>query len=126
METVSTEVQSEATKSFQSTISKCENALAQMTQKGSNTSLLDKRLDALKIGLALLENAWHQKPHHYSSEELAEAQKVLSSLFPSIENSHAKSKPGSPQHTLLERRLKSLDLAIQALDDYWIKNQSKL
>ncbi|MBZ5201975.1 hypothetical protein HU147_12165 [Planomicrobium chinense] len=118
METVSTEVRSEAIKSFQSTISKCENALDQMMQKGSNTSLLEKRLNALKIGLALLENAWYQKPPHHSSEELAEARKVLSGLLPSIENSYTKSNPGSPQRTLLERRLKSLDFAIQALDDY--------
>lgn len=119
METVSIEAQSEAIKSFQSTISKCETALAQMAQKGSNTALLNKRLNALEIGLAVLENAWHQKTYHYSSEDLAETRKVLSGLLPSIENSYAKSKPGSPQHTLLERRLKSLDLAIQALDDYW-------
>ncbi|SDH78968.1 hypothetical protein SAMN04487975_10815 [Planococcus glaciei] len=118
METVSTDARSEAIKSFQSTIRKCENAVAQMTQKGSNTALLKKRLNALEIGLAILENAWYQKRHPYTSGNLAEARQVLNGLLPSIEQSCAKSKPGSPQHTLLERRLKSLDLAIQALDDF--------
>lgn len=118
METVSTEARSEAIKSFQSTIRKCENALAQMTKKGSNTALLKKRLNALKIGLAVLENAWFEKRHPYTSGNLAEARQVLNGLLPSIEHSCAKSKPGSPQHTLLERRLQSLDLAIQALDDF--------
>ena len=124
METVSIEVQSEAIKSFQSTISKYETALAQMTQKGSNTALLNKRLNALKIGLAVLENAWLQKPHYYTPESLADARQVLNDLLPTIEHSYAKSKLGSPQRTLLERRIKSLKFALEALDDFLIKDES--
>lgn len=117
MENVSNEVQMESIKSFQSTIRKCENALAQMTQKGANTTLITKRLQVLHIGLALLEHVWNQRPHHYTQEDIAEARHVLTGLFPSIENSYAKSKAGSPQKTLLERRMKSLELAVQAIDD---------
>lgn len=117
MENVSNADKLESIKSFQSTIRKCENALAQMTQKGANTTLLEKRLKALYIGLAMLENVWNQKPHHYTQEDLAEARNVLNGLFPSIENIYAKSKAGSPQRTLLERRIKSLELAVQAIDD---------
>lgn len=116
MENVSNEIKLEAIKSFQSTISKCENALAQMTLKGANTTLLKKRLKALNIGLAILECAWNQKPHHYTKEDLAEAHNVFTSLFPSIENIYTKTKAGSPQKTLLERRIKSLELAIQAIE----------
>jgi hypothetical protein len=54
MEDVSNADKSEAIKSFQSAISKSENALAQMTQQGSNTTLLKKRLKALYTGLAML------------------------------------------------------------------------
>ena len=114
---MSDDVKLESIKSFQSTISKSENALAQMTQKGANTTLLKKRLKALYIGLAMLENVWYQKPHYYTQEDLAEARNVLEGLLPSIENSYAKSKAGSPQRTLLERRIKALELAIQANDD---------
>lgn len=117
MENVSNVATLESIKSFQSTISKCENALAQMTQKGSNTALLKKRLKAFYIGLAMLENGWSQRPHHYTQEDLAEARHVLAGLLPSIENMYAKAKAGSPQRTLLERRFKSLKLAIQAIDD---------
>lgn len=124
METVSIEVQSEAIKSFQSTIRKCETALAQMAQKGSNTALLNKRLNALEIGLAVLENAWLQKPHYYTPESLADARQVLNDLLPTIEHSYAKSKLGSPQRTLLERRIKSLKFALEALDDFLIKDES--
>lgn len=117
MENVSNADKLESIKSFQSTISKSEKALAQMTQKGANTALLKKRLKALYIGLAILENVWNQRPHHYTQEDLAEARNVLTGLFPSIENVYAKSKAGSPQRTLLERRIKALELAVQAIDD---------
>ncbi|MXQ52499.1 hypothetical protein [Shimazuella alba] len=117
METVSSVDKLESIKSFQSTIRKLENALSQMTQKGANTTLVKKRLKAVYIGLAILENVWNQKPHPYTQEDLAEARNVLTGLFPSIENMYAKSKAGSPQRTLLARRIKSLKLAVQAIDD---------
>jgi hypothetical protein len=107
----------ESIKSLQSTISKLENALSQMTQNGTNTTLVKKRLKAVYIGLATLENVWSQKPHHYTQEDLAEARNVITGLFPSIENSYVKSKAGGPQRTLLERRIKALELAVQAIDD---------
>ncbi len=65
----------------------------------------------------MLENVWNQRPHHYTLEELAEARNVLTGLFPSIEKIYVKLKAGSAQTTLIERRIKSLELAIQAIDD---------
>ncbi|MBO0587492.1 hypothetical protein [Sporosarcina sp. E16_8] len=118
MENISNVVKLESIKSFQSTISKSEKALASMTQKGANTTLLNKRLKAIYIGLAILENVWNKKTHHYTLEDLAEARDVLTGLFPSIENTYVKSKAGSPQRTLLERRIKALELAVQAIDDF--------
>lgn len=118
MENVSNLDQLESIKSLQSTINKLEKALAQMTEKGANTTLVTKRLKALYIGLAVLENVWNQSPHHYSQEDLAEARKILTGLLPSIENIYTKSKAGSPQKTLLERRIKALKLAIQAIDAF--------
>ncbi|GIP37877.1 hypothetical protein J31TS4_11570 [Paenibacillus sp. J31TS4] len=122
MEIVSTVDKVESIKSMQSTIGKLENALAQMTQKGANTTLVKKRLKAIYIGLAMLENVWNQRPHHHTQEDLAEARHVLTGLFPSIENSYAKLKAGSPQRTLLERRMRALELAVQAIDDLSNKN----
>jgi hypothetical protein len=116
MDNVSNIVKAESIKSFQSTIRKSENALTQMTQKGANTTLLKKRLNALTIGLAVLENVWNEKPHHYTQEDLAEARNVLTGLLPSIKSIYGKSKEGSPQRTLLERRIPSLELAVQAID----------
>lgn len=117
MEDISNIDKLESIKSLQSTISKLEDALSQMTQNGSNTTLVKKRLKAVSIGLAILENVWNQSPHYYTLEDLAEARNVIMGLFPSIENSYAKSKTGSPQRTLLERRIKALKLAVQAIDE---------
>lgn len=117
MEDVPNVIKLESIKSFQSSISKTEKALAQMTQKGANTTLIKKRLKALNIGLTMLESVWNQRPYHYSREELVEARTVLTGLFPSIENIYAKSRVGSPQRTLLERRIKALELAVQAIND---------
>ncbi|MGI6549711.1 MAG: hypothetical protein ACOX4Q_06675 [Syntrophomonadales bacterium] len=118
MESVSNANKLESIKALQSAISKSEKALAQMKQKGANTTLLERRLQALYIGLAMLEKAWNQKPHHHDHEELAEARNVLIGLLPSIESIFARSKAGSPQRTLLERRIKALELAVQAIDDF--------
>ncbi|MED3646413.1 hypothetical protein P4475_06210 [Halalkalibacterium halodurans] len=117
MENVSNANKLESIKSLQSTSTKLENALSQMTQKRANTTLVKKRLNAINIGLAILENVWNQRPHHYTKEDLAEARHVLTGLLPSIEKSYTNSKAGSPQRTLLERRIKALELAIQAIDD---------
>ncbi|MCR6847318.1 MULTISPECIES: hypothetical protein [Bacillus] len=112
MENVSNIDKLESIKSLQSTIRKLENALSQMNQKGANTTLVKKRLKAVCVGLAVLENVWHQ----YSQEELAEARNVLAGLLPSIERAYDKFKAGSPQKTLLTRRIKALELSIQAID----------
>ncbi|PZD97253.1 hypothetical protein DNH61_02515 [Paenibacillus sambharensis] len=118
MESVSNVDKLESIKSLQSTINKLENAAAQMTQNGANTTLVKKRLKAVYISLAVLENVWSQCPHHYTQEELAEARKVITGLLSSVKSSYAKSKTGSPQRTLLERRIKALQLSIQAIDKF--------
>lgn len=117
MENVSEKERIESVKSFQSTIRKLEKALAQMTEKGANTTLIRKRLRALHIGLAVLEDVWNGKSHAYAPEELGEARQVLEGLFPSLENMELKLKQGSPQRTLLDRRMRSLELAMEAIDD---------
>ncbi|MFB8376014.1 hypothetical protein ACWIE6_21930 [Paenibacillus taichungensis] len=117
MENVSEEDKLQSIQAFHSTIRKSENALTNLTQKGNNTTLLKKRLNALYIGLAMLETVWNQKTRQYTKEELAEARNVLIGLFPSLENSYTKSKAGSPQKTLLRRRIKAFELAVQAMND---------
>ncbi|MNP78062.1 hypothetical protein D3C76_1756030 [compost metagenome] len=64
----------------------------------------------------MLENVWNQTPHNYIQEDMTEARNTLAGLFPSMENVYAKSKAGSPQRTLIERRIRALELAVQAID----------
>jgi hypothetical protein len=117
MENVSYEEQLQSIQAFESTIRKSENALTNMSQKGNNTTLVQKRLKALYIGLAMLEFVWNRKSHPYTEQDIAGARLVLIGLFPSLESMYAKSKEGSPQKTLLERRIKAFHLAVQAMDD---------
>jgi hypothetical protein len=114
----------ESIKFLESTIRKLENALSQMTEKGANTTLVKKRLKAVDIGLAIIEYVCNQKPHHYTQDDLAEARNILIGLTHSVEKSYAKSKEGSPQRTLLERRLKAMELVIQAINDQAMPNVS--
>ncbi|WP_151736964.1 hypothetical protein [Paenibacillus tengchongensis] len=116
MEVVSREDQMESIQSLQSTISKLANALTQMTESGANTALVKKRLQAASAGLAALDNVWNQTPLPCTPEDLAAACKVLYGLTPVIQNSYVKSKAGSPQRTLLERRIKALERAVQAME----------
>ncbi|EMR05795.1 hypothetical protein C772_02283 [Bhargavaea cecembensis DSE10] len=80
--------------------------------------MIEKRLHAMKIGLAVLEHVWNRQSHPNGQEALSKARDVLVGLIPSIEKAYANSKSASPQRTLLERRLKSLELAIQAINEH--------
>lgn len=116
MENAPTTTRVQCIRSLQSSISKSEKALTQMTLKGANTTLLEKRLTTLRIGLAVLETVWNQSPNQYTRDELRAARGVLAGLLPAIEGIQAKSPEGTPQRTLLERRMKALKLAIKAID----------
>ena len=117
METVSQEIQDLSIKSLESTFNKLSNAYKSMTAKGSNTSLVKKRRNAVKIGLDSLKDAWSEGDFSYDEESILTSKGVLQSLLPSIEKQIAKAKEGSSQKTLNERRLTALKLAIQSLEN---------
>lgn len=117
MEKIPEKEQDESIRSFESSLHKMEKALAQMTRKGTNTALLTKRLKALQIGLAVLQYSWLQTPYGYTRQEITEARGTLSDLMPSLGASLVKAKEGSPQKTLLMRRIKAIQLALDAMDE---------
>ncbi len=117
METVSQEIQDLSIKSLESTFNKLSNAYKSMTAKGSNTNLVKKRRNAVKIGLDSLKDAWSEGDFSYDEESILTSKGVLQSLLPSIEKQIAKAKEGSSQKTLNERRLTALKLAIQSLEN---------
>ncbi|WP_338472690.1 hypothetical protein R4Z10_08150 [Niallia sp. XMNu-256] len=117
MKTVSQETQDLSIRSLESTYNKLTNAYNSMTEKGSNTTLVLKRRDAVKIGLDSLTNTWKGTDFSYDKERILTAKEILQGLLPSIEKQTTKAKEGSSQKTLNERRLTALILAIESLEN---------
>lgn len=117
MKNVDKEVRDISLKSLESTYSKLSNAYQSMTDKGLNTSLVEKRRDAIKLSLDSLKNTWDGVEFTYTKKEILKSMEVLQGLMPSIEKQIAKAKDGSPQKTLNERRLVALKLADESLED---------
>lgn len=117
MDEVSEYEKIESIKSLKSTIGKLEKSLVTMADKGANITLVRKRLNALQTGMALLESEWYNKPHSCSREDLESSEEILKILLPGIVKVYEKQKNGSPQRTLLERRIRSLELAILTIQE---------
>lgn len=118
MKTVSQEIQDLSVKSLESTFNKLTNAYKSMTEKGSNTTLVKKRRDAVKIGLESLKNAWNGGDFSCDEEIILTSKDILQGLLPSIEKQIATAKEGSSQKTINERRLTALKLAIESLENH--------
>lgn len=104
-------------KAILSAIGKSERALIQMSQKGANTSLLSKRLKALSISLDVLKSKGKPLSALYSNNDLIETRSILTKLLIPIERIYNECKIVSPQRTLLERRIKAINLVIQMIDE---------
>lgn len=117
MKTVSQEIQDLSIKSLESTFNKLSNAYKSMTEKGSNTALVKKRRNAVKIGLESLEDTWYGRGFFYDEEIILTSKDILQGIIPSIEKQIAKAKEGSSQKTLNERCLTSLKLAIDSVEN---------
>lgn len=117
MKNINHEDKDASIKSLESTYSKLSNAYKTMSDKRSNLTLVEKRRDAVKVGLDSLENIWNDKEFLYSKEEVLESREILKNLMPSIEKQIAKAGKSSPQKTVNERRLIALELAVEALDN---------
>ncbi|PIC82804.1 hypothetical protein [Sporosarcina sp. P1] len=116
MKTVSREIQEMTIKSLESTFHKLSNAYKSMTEKGSNTTLVEKRRDAIKVGLESVKDVWNGVDFFYTKEEILQSKDILQRIIPSIEKQLVKAKDGSPQKTLNERRVIALKLAIESLE----------
>lgn len=124
METVSQEIQDLSIRSLESTFNKLSNAYQSMTEKSSNTALVEKRGNAVRIGLESLKATWDGEDFCYEEDIILTSREVLQGLLPSIEKQIEKAKEGSSQKTLNERRLAALKLAIESLDDRLIEDDS--
>ena len=117
MKTFSQEIQDVSIKSLESTFNKLSTAYKSMIEKGSNTTLVQKRRNAVKIGLESLKAVWNGGDFFYDEEILLASKNVLQDIIPSIEKQIAKAKEGSAQKTLNECRLTALKPAIESLEN---------
>lgn len=117
MKTVSKAIQYSSIKSMESTFHKLSNAYKSMTEKGSNTTLVEKRRNAVGIGLESLKDTWNEEGFSYDEEIILNSKEVLQGIIPSIEKQIANAKEGSSQKTLNELRLRALKLAIESLEN---------
>lgn len=117
MKAINQEIQDQSIKSLESTCNKLSTAYKSMTEKGVNTTLVKKRLNAIKVGLESLKNIWNGENFSSDEETILTSKKVLEGVMPSIEKQIAKAKEGSSQKTLNERRLTALKLAIESLEN---------
>ena len=125
MKAISQEIQDQSIKSLESTCNKLSTAYQRMTEKGVNTTLVKKRLHAVKMGLESLKNIWSGENFSYDEEAIGTSKKVLEGVRPSIEKQIAKAKEGSSQKTLNDRRLTALNLAIESLEKRLSTNLSE-
>lgn len=109
MNDITEDMKLESIKSMCSTIRKSESSLKQMTCKGANTVIIEKRLKVFRVGLAILEYTWYHVPLPYSLDECTAAYTVLMDLLPGFYEMYNKLKLGSSQRTLLQRRIKALE-----------------
>ncbi|RLQ94513.1 hypothetical protein [Falsibacillus albus] len=117
MKTVNQDIQDLSIKSLESTFNKLSTSYKSMTEKGLNTSLVQKRRDAVKIGLESLKGTWNGEDFSDDEETVLTSKEVLHGLLPSIKSQLEKAKEGSSQKTLIERRLTALELAIESLEN---------
>ncbi|TDL32925.1 hypothetical protein E2R51_09690 [Jeotgalibacillus sp. S-D1] len=117
MKPVSQEIQNLSITSLESTFNKLSNAYRSMTEKGSNTTLVKKRQNAVGIGIETLKSTWNGGDFCYDKETILTSKEVMQEMIPSIEKQIAKAKESSSQKTLIERRLTALKLAIESLEN---------
>lgn len=107
----------ESINALHSAIRKSDRALVQMVQKGASTTLISKRLNALKVGLILLQNDGELMMNPMDRSDLTDTKVLLESLLTSIERMYRQSKSGSSQRTLLEKRITALYLVLRKIDE---------
>jgi hypothetical protein len=109
--------QNHAIAAFESVIRKSEHALDSMAPDVPARKTLIKRLKAAKVGLAVLQSVWQEKSFEYDMTESKEARNVLAGMLPMLGRFYDKAKPGSSQHTLIQRRIAAFELAVKFLDE---------
>ncbi len=102
----------EALRSLQSTVHKLEKAHQSQMSRGLHAPVTAARLEAMRIAYAVVAEV---DLSGFTKAHRKEAQKVLLSLLPSLFRMQTKFADSAGQHTLLVRRIRSIELALSRL-----------
>lgn len=115
-----------AIEAFESMVRKLTTTVASMHEKKAtptNIATAQKRLDASKIALNLLQSIWQGQTLNSTPEELKSAQATLQQIKPSIEKLLPKFAVGTAQHTIATRRLAAFALVDQYIEELLTNRQ---
>jgi predicted trehalose synthase len=115
MNTVSEDQRNMAMKSLASTLHKLKRSLESMQDQGSSTTLVRKRLLAVHVGLASLENDWFTQDFMFDEATIEASLETLKRIASAVEKQRTSAPRHSSQETLMDRRGAALELAIQSL-----------
>jgi predicted RNase H-like nuclease (RuvC/YqgF family) len=116
MNTVSEDQRNMVVKSLESTLHKLKRSLESMKEQGSSTTLVRKRLLAIQVGLASLENDWFTQDFMFDEATIEASLETLKRIASAVERQTTSAHRHSSQKTLIDRRRKALELAIQSLN----------
>lgn len=115
-----------AVEAFESMVRKLTTTVASMNGKKAiptNIATAQKRLDASKVALNLLQSIWQGQTLNSTPEELKSAQATLQQIKPSIEKLLPKFAVGTAQHTIATRRLAAFALVDQYIEELLTNRQ---
>lgn len=112
MKNLTAEEKRQSIEAFHSIIRKSEKALAHLKANAPQTKLLEKRLNAARIGLNTLLAQWEGQEFDVDRTDLIEAKKVLEDLLTALPSYLEKVKEGSGQRTYISRRIEAFHAAI--------------
>lgn len=109
-------LRSMAVESLESTLHKLNRSLESIRKQGASTTLVQKRVLAVHVGLASLENDWFKRDFMFDEATIEASRDALRIIASAVERQTTSAHRHSSQKTLMDRRRKALELAIQSLN----------
>lgn len=118
MENLTLEAKQQLVEAFHSIIRKSEKALAHMKADAPQTRVLERRMQAARIGADTLLAHWEGRRLEVSQANAREAKQEMEGLLLTLPAFLDKQKAGSGQRTYLTRRIQALEVAVAYLSDH--------
>ena len=107
---------SEAARAISSALMKSEKALLKLKEGSPQLRMTTENIRAFQIGLALIRREQGARDALvFRKEELASAQAAFASMTARVEKVLPKFAAGTPQHTLVVRRIRAFEIAEQMI-----------